>query len=321
MEAQNLRKIKDGKEYDKYFPRPNMKTAVIKKDADLDDTLHKIKSILQQSYSQTREIAKILKGKDVKDTLRNIWNFVYQHIQYRLDDDGTEQLRTPARTWADRQRGVDCDDYSIFISTILLNLGIPHSLRLAEYKSKGFFQHIYLIVPYNGQNIIIDCVKDAFDDEEEYTNYKDIKVEMELQHLTGFGNTPAKIELTKVGDLYKDNTGKFYKLENYGDDVNKIESYDQVNEKGERIENGDQLPAEYVKIVTPPPPKTKSWLERQMEWVKNNPTTVVVGGIIGLVGVAGVISMMNAPSTPPAQTSVSGLGKTNKKAKHKHKYK
>ena len=58
---------------------------------------------IQKYKSDTAKLAPILKGKSLEETLRNNWNFVYNHIQYKLDTPGIEELRRPARTWAERK--------------------------------------------------------------------------------------------------------------------------------------------------------------------------------------------------------------------------
>jgi hypothetical protein len=62
--------------------------------------------------------------------------------------------------------GIDCDDYSIFVGSLLKNLGIPFKLRITKYDGKKNFQHIYVIVPAVGDSedeIVIDPVLSKFD--------------------------------------------------------------------------------------------------------------------------------------------------------------
>lgn len=148
------RRIKLGTKYDHLFPKPKGKNKTVKKHASLADTLRLIPNVVTKYRSQSSRVAPLLKGSNVEETCRNIWRFVYDHIRYERDADGIEQVRTPARTWADRTG--DCDCYSVFISSILTNLGIAHKLRITKYED-GPFTHIYPIVPVsglNGQNYI-----------------------------------------------------------------------------------------------------------------------------------------------------------------------
>lgn len=183
MEALKGRKIRAGNEYDHLLPVAKGTVRTIRKFANVNDTLSFIPKVVRLTAHQTKLVAEKLKRATLYDTCRNIWNFVYSCINYKKDDEGFEQVRSPARAWYDRKRGVDCDCYSVFISSILFNLGIPHTLRITKY-AKDHFQHIYPVVPYGSRHITIDCVTDQFDYEVPYSVKKDYP--MDLQYLDGF---------------------------------------------------------------------------------------------------------------------------------------
>lgn len=183
MEAKKKRHIKPGMEYDHLFPVSENDNKTIRKNANVYHTVDFIPKVVQQTLAQTKKISQVLKGKTVYETCSNIWHFVYQHINYKKDQEGFEQIRSPARAWHDRKQGVDCDCYSVFISSILTNLGIPHILRITKYH-RDYFQHIYPVVSHNGKQITIDCVTDKFDYEVPYSEKKDYP--MDLQYLHGF---------------------------------------------------------------------------------------------------------------------------------------
>lgn len=182
MEATHKRLIKDGHFYDRFFPRAQGGIYTVRTNASLEDTVAFIPKVVYRHLDQTQAIAERLKGRSTYDTCSNIWDFVYHHIQYEKDKRGFEQIRSPARAWHDRRQGVDCDCYSVFISTILLNLGIPHILRITKYR-QDFFQHIYPVVPAPSGEVIIDCVANDFDYEVPYSAKKDFP--MDLQFLNG----------------------------------------------------------------------------------------------------------------------------------------
>jgi len=200
MVSNGKRRIKSGKEFDHLFPKPTGKDRRVKGNASVEDTLKLIRETVPDTLWQTQAIAKVLRAKTLEQTCSNIWHFVYDHIQYKPDEDGTEQIRSPRRTWAERFTGVDCDCYTELISSILCNLGIPHVLRITKYPRKPpetpRWQHIYPIVPASGRldgalskrgkYIVLDCVKDAFDDEEPFIECKDY--DMNLDYLDGIDN-------------------------------------------------------------------------------------------------------------------------------------
>lgn len=208
MEAQGRRILKDGRQYDALIePAKGTYTMLQHGDATVFDTISTIKKVVSTSRGQVAKLAEHLKGRTVHDTCRNIWHFVYDHIQYKIDKAGTEEVRSPARVWADRHTGVDCDCYSTFISCLLTNLGISHSLRMTAYKTHHAsgneldkpWQHVYVIVVTNpagyakdplnpAHYIVLDCVKDEFNAEHgPITAYKDYP--MNLARLDGLGNT------------------------------------------------------------------------------------------------------------------------------------
>ncbi|MDO9187392.1 MAG: hypothetical protein Q7W13_15365 [Bacteroidia bacterium] len=189
MERRETIRVKSGKEYDHLFPRAMLTTITKKEGATVADTIRFIPQVVRDTLFHTEKIAKVLKGNNVRETCSNIWHFVYDHIAYKKDEDGKEQVRSPARAWHDRGniQGVDCDCYSVFISSILSNLKIRHKLRITKYKEDRF-QHIYPIVPSSdGSYITIDCVVRNFDYEEPYSEKKDTN--MDLEYLNGVNDT------------------------------------------------------------------------------------------------------------------------------------
>ncbi|MEO7982816.1 MAG: hypothetical protein ABI688_01920 [Bacteroidota bacterium] len=203
MEAKKKRHINPGYEYDHLFPRSENDNKTIRRNANLDDTVDFIPKVVQQTVEQTKPIAQRLKGRTLFETCSNIWHFVYKNINYKKDEEGFEQIRSPARAWHDRKQGVDCDCYSVFISSILTNLGIPHILRITKYH-RNYFQHIYPIVPNGNKHITMDCVTDQFNYEVPFREKKDYP--MDLQYLNGFdGDGLAELGRIIQRNMY-DNT-------------------------------------------------------------------------------------------------------------------
>lgn len=182
MEAGKKRNLRSGDQYESLFPKANVNDHTVMSNAVVADTVAFIPRVVNKTQQQTASIARKLAGANDYETCRNIWNFVYTHIGYRKDETGYEQVRSPARTWHDRRKGVDCDCYTTFISSILTNLGIRHKLRITKY-SRDQFQHIYPIALLNGREVILDCVTDKFDYEVPFSEKKDFP--MDLQYLDG----------------------------------------------------------------------------------------------------------------------------------------
>lgn len=183
MIATGKRKIESGKQYDHLFDRPIGNFIVKKRDARVSDTVSLMQKTIRETRQDTVKIAKALKRSSVRETCKAIWEFCFNHFQYTQDARGREQVRRPARSWADRFKGIDCDCFTVFIGSILYNLQIPFLIRLARYQ-KDQFEHVYPVALDKNQNeIIIDCVVHDFDYEVGYTQKKDI--EMDLEYLNG----------------------------------------------------------------------------------------------------------------------------------------
>jgi len=179
--AANARRLKPGTEYDRLIPSPDFKSDHIKWFPKLDDTLDGMKQIVRNTLGHTAKLAPALKGGTLEATCNNIWHWVYQHIQYKPDRPFREELRSPARLWAERKTGGDCDCYSITIGSILANLGIPFSFRVARYYEDKGFQHVYVVVPSKEARrgyFIIDPVMDEPDAEKTILEKKDFPMQL-----------------------------------------------------------------------------------------------------------------------------------------------
>lgn len=205
MQASKNRLLRSGKEFDHLFPKASGIDTYLNTSntATVFDSVATVKKVVASTLDQTKQLAKVLNQGSIKATSKAIWDFIYNHIQYKIDTPGTEQVRSPARAWADRVSGVDCDCYSTFISSVLTNLSIDHVLRMTAYRpvlsnndQQKPWQHIYVIVitnqsgyasnPIDSRNYItIDPVKDEFNVEHgPITAVKDYP--MNLARLDGF---------------------------------------------------------------------------------------------------------------------------------------
>ncbi|WP_345372488.1 hypothetical protein [Algivirga pacifica] len=200
--ANRKRKLRSGKEYEHLFPKPNKLDPYLKYNGDTYDTIAFMEDIVRKTLPDTKGIATVLQGDSLRKTSKNIFDFIYRHIQYKPDKATEEELRRPARSWADRKTGVDCDCYSIFISSILHNLGIPHAFRKTKYYGRSYFQHIYVIVPKQEglslnkreNYITIDPVLDHFDQEKPFSQKHDLLMRPSKATMNGFSSGLGGLE-------------------------------------------------------------------------------------------------------------------------------
>lgn len=230
MEAQHQRRLKEGTAYNALIAASTNRDKLIAKQAGVPDTLALVRRVASEYHQEVSKLAEHLAVRkqgqlDVAATCRALWQFVYEHIQYHLDEPGLEQVRHPARSWADRVRGVDCEDYAVLLSACLLNLHVPHLLRISAYK--GGWQHIYVIVPTSAaalaqlptepftedykkspadkprllrrDYITLDCVTDEYNFEVAPSKTMNL-VMPQLFELSGFELSPAALE-SEAGPL------------------------------------------------------------------------------------------------------------------------
>jgi len=144
-----------------------------------------------QEVANAVPLVKVVKdGKiDVKATCKKLFDLVFNYVKYNREDG--EKLRTPAMTWYHAQvmarknpnnpkYSADCDCFSIFIASFLKNMGIPYVFRITGYKDYfgmvGDWQHVYVVVPQNDKNIIVDPVTNYFDYQKQPAKKRDFNM-------------------------------------------------------------------------------------------------------------------------------------------------
>lgn len=160
------------------------------------DTIPLIKSKIKRTLWHTKKLAPKLKGTTLEETLRNDWNFIFDHIKYVKDAPGTEQVRSPRRLIHDG-RG-DCDCFVVTLSSLLHNQGIPHKLRIIKQNGASHWSHVYVVVPKPGGGYYtLDPVTHKFDYEPPHSQTKDFT--MALEYLDGLADETAAARCKPIG--------------------------------------------------------------------------------------------------------------------------
>ncbi len=120
----------------------------------LNDTKKLIADICRTNYKECAAIARHLKADTKLQSAFNLWHWLHHNIRYEYDREGREEVRTPARVWADRHRGVDCDCLSVFAWCVLKCMGYNPAFELAAFRNKPAYSHIYI----NLDGIVVDRV-------------------------------------------------------------------------------------------------------------------------------------------------------------------
>lgn len=135
------------------------------RNASTEDIINVIHHADNLAGPYTAEFAKQLNARhsgNVNAILQDVWSLL-KGLRYKADD-GHQKIKSPAQLIKD---GVgDCKSYSVFIASVLQNLGIPYKYRYADYDRDNDVNHVYIIAqPENGPQIVVDAVHTAYNRE------------------------------------------------------------------------------------------------------------------------------------------------------------
>lgn len=95
-------------------------------------------------YNDVTRLASHLKADNVLQSAFNVWHWLHTNIKYNYDTPGEEEIRTPARSWADRENGVDCDCIAVFTACLLGAMGYKPKFEIVAFNNSPKFSHIYV---------------------------------------------------------------------------------------------------------------------------------------------------------------------------------
>ncbi len=157
----------------------------------------------------TTEFAEIFDG-DTYEMCIDVYDFVQTNIKYKEDPEGKQWIKSPSQLWSDRVG--DCKSFSIFIGSVLKNLGIPFVYRFVSFTAKGDVTHVYVVAfDEDGNEIILDAVPPMHFDQEhpeikKRTDKKPCKPEPATENIrvgkiSGTNNTTSILLLVLFGFL------------------------------------------------------------------------------------------------------------------------
>jgi hypothetical protein len=180
----------------KLSPFQNYKKVLVS-DQSTKDIVNGIVDTLNKYHDEYNKISKYFLGQDVRDTGKNIWEFLKNNVPYYIESGNQQTLRSPSAILS-MPIGADCKSFSLFTAGIfeslnfLGHLNVPMAFRFASYKNNSKEPGHVFVVLYPGTNkeIWIDPVLDRFDDRSKIpTYYKDKKIKMSLVQVSGVGYT------------------------------------------------------------------------------------------------------------------------------------
>lgn len=165
--------------------RANGKKVALKKGGSTGDIIEKILDTIPDVRQQTKGFSQGFTPD--RAGLRKLWGWVRTNIHYNEDPLGVQWIRTPARLWHDREG--DCKSMTVFIISVLENLGLKYKVRFSNTETPGGkrVNHVYpiAILP-DGREVIVDAVYSFFDAEKSFYYAKDYTMS-DIYRLSGIG--------------------------------------------------------------------------------------------------------------------------------------
>lgn len=138
-------------------------------------------AMYEQFKDQPSELVTELVGLSVDEQCRAIFAYVAEHVRYKLDPDGKQFIKSPARLLSDGEG--DCKSLTMFICCCLHCLGVTHIFRFVNFDGGRQYSHVYAVaIDENGQEIILDeCETDKdgnpiYNYARQYSKRKDYKM-------------------------------------------------------------------------------------------------------------------------------------------------
>ena len=115
------------------------------------------KKCYEEFKDQTRDlVTEIRYGSTIDEKCQAIFGYMVTNTHYRLDDDGEQLIKSPARLIADGCG--DCKSYTMFIASCLHSLGIPCKVRFVNFDGGTQYTHVYPVaIDEQGNEIIMDA--------------------------------------------------------------------------------------------------------------------------------------------------------------------
>lgn len=142
-------------------------------------TLDELKEACK-SYKQVEKLAAHLKADSEAQSAFNVWHWLHCNVNYNYDKAGEEEIRTPARTWADRKTGVDCDCLAVFTACLFICMGYRPLFEIVAFHNSPQYSHIYV----NLNGLAVDRVLPVFGIRPSLITKKYL-MEIPVYHLSG----------------------------------------------------------------------------------------------------------------------------------------
>lgn len=181
--------------YNKLTPFNNSQKMLVP-DQQVSDIITGMLNAHTKYAPEYQKIAQSFAGRDVKSTARNIYDFLKKNVNYVIEPDDKQMLKSPsAILYTGKTTGSDCKNYALFTAGILDALNragfpIKWTFRFASYRMFDKMPHHTFVVinPDTNKEIWIDPVLNGFNLKKQYYYKLDKKPKnMALISLAGIG--------------------------------------------------------------------------------------------------------------------------------------
>lgn len=190
--------------YNKLTPFKNSSKIIIH-DQNVSDIITGMLNAHDKYKSEYDKISNSFAGRNVKTTARNLWQFLKNNVNYVVESDDKQMLKSPsAILYTGKTTGSDCKNFSLFIGGTLASLqrkGFPidWAYRFASYRLMDKLpHHVFVVInPGTKNEIWIDPVLNGFDQKKQYYYKIDKKPKnMSLIALSGIDGIGRKTKKT-----------------------------------------------------------------------------------------------------------------------------
>lgn len=120
------------------------------------------KTCYNRFKNQPKELVqRIQSGGSIDEKCQAVFDYLCKHVYYRLDDEGYQWIKSPARLIDDGCG--DCKSLTMFIASCLHCLGIKCIVRFVNFDGGSQYSHVYPVaIDEYGQEIVMDmCETDS----------------------------------------------------------------------------------------------------------------------------------------------------------------
>lgn len=195
--------------------------------------VHTIVNSLPTAIKQTKNLAPSFLGATEKETIVNLYNWIVKNIRYKRDEKA-QIIPMPSRLLINGY--ADCKGLSLFVASILSNLGIQNGFRFVTLGNEPAPSHVYNYTSYGPVDTVLqlEAKKDGLFKESKYTSKQDFN-NMEVVTINGVNGCSQPVNGRASNYvLLAPGRGAFSQLLrwNAGKLADKLDAYNRRDAKG-----------------------------------------------------------------------------------------